>query len=72
MPPVGRLQGRTISEALVGGKPVRPWRYDLVSAPGDRGLRTVVNMQFVGNTRYFTAAGFPGRTLGLRAPPSLR
>jgi arylsulfatase A-like enzyme len=68
LPPVGKLQGRAITEALVGGKPVKSWRYDLVSAPGDGGLRTVVNMQFVGTTRYLSAAGFPGRTVGLTAP----
>jgi arylsulfatase A-like enzyme len=68
LPPVGKLQGRPITEALAGGKPVKPWRYDLVSQPGDGGLRTVVNMQFVGTTRYLSAAGFPGRTVGLTAP----
>jgi len=26
---------------------------------------TVVNMQTVGTTHYFDAAGFPGRTVGL-------
>jgi hypothetical protein len=71
LPPVGKLQGRPIIEALVGGKPVKPWRYDLVSAPGDGGLRTIVNMQFVGTTRYFDAAGFAGRTVGLKVPPAL-
>jgi len=70
--PVGKLRGRAITEALVGGAPVRPWRHDLVSPPGDGGLRTIVNMQFVGNTRYFDAAGFPGRTVGLSVPASLR
>ena len=39
-----------------------------LSAPGDGGLRTVVNMQFVGTTRYLSAAGFPGRTVGSMAP----
>ena len=68
LPPVGKLQGRAITEALVGGKPVKSWRYDLVSPPGNGGLRTVVNMQFVGTTRYLSAAGFPGRTVGLTAP----
>ncbi len=29
------------------------------------GLRTVLNFQRVGTQRYFDAAGFPGRTLGL-------
>jgi arylsulfatase A-like enzyme len=68
LPPVGKLRGRVITEALNGGKPVRPWRRDAVSNPGDHGLRTIVNLQYVGKTRYFDAAGFPGRTLGLRAP----
>ncbi|HKS64635.1 MAG TPA: alkaline phosphatase family protein [Xanthobacteraceae bacterium] len=66
--PVGSLQGRVISEALKGGKRVRSWRHDIVSPPGDGDLRTIVNMQFVGKTRYFDAAGFPGRTVGLKEP----
>jgi hypothetical protein len=37
----------------------------LVSDPAPNGLATVVNMQMVGETRYFDAAGFPGRTVGL-------
>jgi hypothetical protein len=57
-----------ISEALKGGRPVRAWRHDIVSPPGDGDLRTIVNMQFVGKTRYFDAAGFPGRTVGLKEP----
>jgi hypothetical protein len=72
LPPVGKLQGRPITEALVGGKPVKSWRHDAISGPGDGGLRTIVNMQFVGKTRYFDAAGFPGRTVGLSVPASLR
>ena len=68
LPPVGELVGRVISEAIVGGSPVQPWRYDVVSPPGDGGLRTIVNMQVVGKTRYFDAAGFPGRTVGLKEP----
>jgi len=68
LPPVGELRGRVISEALTGGTAVQPWRYDVVSPPGDGGLRTIVNMQVVGKTRYFDAAGFPGRTVGLRSP----
>ena len=72
LPPVGRLRGRALTEALPGGKPARPWRQDVVSKPGDNGLRTIVNMQFVGLTRYFDAAGFPGRTVGLKVPASAR
>ena len=72
LPPVGKLRGRALTEALMDGKPVRPWRQDLVSKRGDNGLRTIVNMQFVGQTRYFDAAGFPGRTVGLKVPASAR
>ena len=68
LPPVGKLRGRALTEALTDGKPVRPWRLDIVSRRGNGGLRTIVNMQFVGQTRYFDAAGFPGRTVGLKAP----
>ena len=72
LPPVGKLRGRALTEALLGGKPVRPWRLDVVSPPGDNGLRTIVNMQFVGLTRYFDAAGFPGRTVGLKVPAGVK
>ncbi|MET3842455.1 alkaline phosphatase family protein [Bradyrhizobium sp. OAE829] len=72
LPPVGKLRGRALTEALPGGKPARPWRQDIVSKRGDNGLRTIVNMQFVGLTRYFDAAGFPGRTVGLKVPASAR
>ena len=37
------------------------------SKPSANGLRTVLNFQRVGTQRYFDAAGFPGRTLGLDA-----
>jgi arylsulfatase A-like enzyme len=68
LPPVGKLRGRALTEALMDGKPVRPWRVDVISKRGDNGLRTIVNMQFVGLTRYFDAAGFAGRTVGLKVP----
>jgi hypothetical protein len=40
------------------------------SQEGKNGLRTVLNYQQIGGTRYLDAAGFPGRTVGLqeRAP----
>lgn len=66
--PIGQLQGRVISEALSGGEAVQFGRQDLVSEPGEGGLRTIVNLQYVGSTPYFTAAGFEGRTLGLTLP----
>jgi hypothetical protein len=37
------------------------------SQPSANGLRTVLLFQRVGTQRYFDAAGFPGRTLGLDA-----
>ena len=39
----------------------------VTSKPAANGLRTVLNFQRVGTQRYFDAAGFPGRTLGLEA-----
>ena len=39
----------------------------VASKPSASGLRTVLNFQRVGTQRYFDAAGFPGRTLGLDA-----
>jgi hypothetical protein len=35
------------------------------SAPDSEGHVTVLQMVSVGETRYFGAAGYPGRTLGL-------
>jgi hypothetical protein len=43
-----------------------------VSEPTAQGLRTVLETQRVGDTRYFDAAGFPGRTVGLTATPAQR
>jgi hypothetical protein len=40
-----------------------------MSDPAPNGLVTVINMQRVGDTRYFDAGGFPGRTVGLSAAP---
>ena len=36
-----------------------------MSQPAANGLVTVLDMQTVGETRYFDAAGFIGRTVGL-------
>jgi hypothetical protein len=35
------------------------------SDPGPDGVRTVLDQQSAGNTRYFDAAGFADRTVGL-------
>lgn len=65
IPNKGKLVGRVIQEALPGGATPSFVHKTLVSAPGPDGLKTVLDYQLVGTTRYFDAAGFPGRTLGL-------
>jgi len=67
LPGPGVLKGRVAAEALVGGKPVTPVRRTVVSAKAANGFRTVLKLQAVGATRYFDAAGMPGRTMGLVA-----
>jgi len=67
-PAMGKLTGRVITEALKGGEPVVFTRRDIVSAPSSQGLRTILNLQYVGETPYFDAGGFAGRTLGLQVP----
>jgi hypothetical protein len=61
----GRLVGRVLSEALPGGAIPEVSNRVITSEPAANGLATVLNMQKVGETRYFDAAGFPGRTVGL-------
>ncbi len=61
----GKLVGRVLVEAMPGGKTPRFVAKVMRSAPSASGLRTVLDYQLVGTTRYFDAAGFPGRTVGL-------
>jgi arylsulfatase A-like enzyme len=61
----GTLQGRPVTEALKGGKTPAFRHGHSVSAPAANGMRTTLEYQQVGSTRYFDAAGFPGRTIGL-------
>jgi arylsulfatase A-like enzyme len=68
LPPKGDLRGRVVAEAFKGGKLPIVSRKVLRSQPGPGGLQTVVDMQLVGRVRYFDAAGFPGRTVGLSSP----
>ena len=68
LPSIGKLKGRVVTEALVGGASVTVTQRDIVSEPSPEGLKTIVNLQFVGETPYFAAGGFEGRTVGLRAP----
>jgi hypothetical protein len=61
----GRLIGRVLDEAILGGRAAKVERGRLESAPAANGLRTVVLYEQVGATRYFGVGGFPGRTAGL-------
>jgi hypothetical protein len=65
----GKLVGRVLSEALPNGALPRVRSRVLISEPAPNGLATVLNEQAVGDVRYFDAAGFPGRTVGLSATP---
>jgi hypothetical protein len=61
----GGLRGRVAEEALPGGTLPTVTAGTLQSGASPTGLRTVVTYQQVGATRYFDAAGFPGKTVGL-------
>ena len=63
----GGLIGRVISEALPNGITPKAVAGTFVSKPAASGLKTVVKYQRVLAQRYFDAAGFPGRTVGLDA-----
>jgi hypothetical protein len=61
----GKLIGRVLTETMPGGTTPSYIAKVMRSDPDPNGVRTVLNYQLVGNTRYFDAAGFPGRTVGL-------
>jgi hypothetical protein len=65
----GKLIGRVLAEALPNGSVPEATSQVVKSNPAPNGLVTVIDMQIVGNTRYFDAAGFPGRTVGLSVTP---
>ncbi|HVV43100.1 MAG TPA: alkaline phosphatase family protein [Nitrobacter sp.] len=68
--PKGHLIGRVMTEAMPNGATPRASRHTLVSKPDREGLRTILNFQRVRDQRYFDAAGFAGRTVGLTVPGS--
>ena len=68
LPSKGKLKGRVISEALTGGSDVMGERKTIQSAPAANGARTILNFQQVGEQRYFDAAGFAGKAVGLTPP----
>jgi hypothetical protein len=61
----GSLQGRVLDEALPGGKTPSVDNWVERAKPGADGLATVLIGQRTGTNRYFDAAGFEGRTVGL-------
>lgn len=63
----GNLLGRVMTETMPNGQTPQAFKGTLSSQPSANGLRTVLNFQRVGSQRYFDAAGFPGRTVGLDA-----
>jgi len=65
IPSNGALIGRSLSEAFKNGDIPEFSQSYMRSPPAAGGTRTVVRTQSVGTVKYFDAAGFPGRTLGL-------
>ncbi|KAF3998142.1 alkaline phosphatase family protein [Glaciimonas immobilis] len=65
IPNQGKLVGRVVTEAMPSGKMPRVIKTTRRSLASDEGLRTILMYQEVGKTRYFDAAGFPGKTVGL-------
>jgi arylsulfatase A-like enzyme len=68
LPAKGKLKGRAISEALRGGAEPSVTRHTIQSQAAENGAATILNYQQVGETRYFDAAGFAGKTVGLTPP----
>jgi len=64
----GKLQGRVIAEALPGGAAPKVTSAMLRGPAAAGGLATVLAYQEAQGTRYFDAAGFPSRTMGLDLP----
>jgi arylsulfatase A-like enzyme len=63
--PKGTLIGRVMTEAVPNGAMPRGTADSVSSDVAANGLKTVLKFQSVDTQRYFDAAGFPGRTLGL-------
>jgi hypothetical protein len=61
----GSLRGRVIEEALPDGAEPAVTTQTLRAQAAANGLATTLSQSQVGTTRYFSAAGFPGRTVGL-------
>ena len=72
IPDTGTLIGRVMTEAMPNGRKPEWTTIHQVSAPDAAGNRTIVQTQVVAEpaTRYFDAAGYAGRSVGLRLPES--
>jgi arylsulfatase A-like enzyme len=74
IPSTGTLTGRAATESLVGGPATVAVTTDVItSATAASGTQTILDVQSVGNTKYFAAAGTTGGTVGLvtTAPTSV-
>lgn len=67
----GKLVGRPLAEAFPNGAMPQWERKTLTSEPSAAGLRTILNYQISGDTKYFDAAGFEGRTVGLHTDATM-
>jgi hypothetical protein len=65
IPNKGKLVGRVLNEAMPGGKAPQFFARSIKSPAGAYKFSTQLDFQTVGETRYFDAAGTPGRTFGL-------
>jgi hypothetical protein len=65
IPDVGNLVGRALLEATPKAQWWNGTTTTQVSDRDARGQRTIVATQAVGKVRYFDAAGYPGRSVGL-------
>jgi hypothetical protein len=63
--PHGKLTGRVIHEALAGGPAKITFTSHVLRSKPAGGLATTLRYQEAEGIRYFDAAGFPGRTVGL-------
>jgi hypothetical protein len=64
-PAHGKLVGRVLTEAMPGGMTPDFTSRTRSSKPNEKGLSTILRYQTVGDTKYFDAAGFLGRSVGL-------
>jgi hypothetical protein len=62
----GDLMGRILTESFKNAKEAPQVKHvTRMSSPAKNGVQTILVLQVVGNSLYFDAAGFPGRTVGL-------